>query len=194
MKIVYLHGLASIGTSVKSEALIAAFGADNVFAPDLPLDPIGVVDIISDYVDKLPFDEQIVFVGTSLGGFWANFFAQTTDSYGVLVNPMLIPGDAFVDRIGEQVVNYKTGAVEVFSQDLVDDFKTCQEDAADFFNPKAIVMFLAMDDSVIDYRSTLSQVNGVEYFLTPDGGHRYESNWDLVVNKVKEIVSRPQLW
>lgn len=179
MKIFYLHGLGSTGTSDKSAALIKAFGTKNVIAPDLPLDPEQTISLVTALVtaDK---KEKFIFVGTSLGGFWANYFGQMFQSECVIVNPMLIPGDAFVSRIGTIVTNYTTGEKTEITTEIVKSFKSAQTEVMSP-NLDLITMFLAADDDVIDYRTTLEQLPGVDTYITEDGGHRYETHWDNVV-------------
>ena len=74
--IVYLHGFASSGVSDKVTALKERFGDDKVIAPDLPFDPDEVVslvyDVVRNFMKNRKPDEKLVFVGTSLGAFYAN--------------------------------------------------------------------------------------------------------------------------
>lgn len=181
MKIVYLHGLGSSGVSYKSDTLKETFGNENVLSPNLPLDPTQTIELVTALVSPLLANNEVVtFVGTSLGGFWANYFGQKFESQCVIVNPMLIPGDAFVDRIGTLVTHYDTDETTLFTPEIVRGFKHAQTEVTKT-NTGLVSMFLARDDDVIDYRTTLEQMQGVDTYITDDGGHRYEENWDMVV-------------
>ena len=185
MKIVYLHGLGSTGTSTKSAALIREFGEKNVFAPDLPLDPEQTIDLVSKLVAPLlKTKEKIVFVGTSLGGFWANYFSNMFQMECIIVNPMLIPGEAFINRIGTVVKNYETGVETIMTAEIVKSFLSAQTEAASP-NVDLITMILAMDDDVIDFRTSIEQLPGCSTIITITGGHRYESLWDNIVDLLK---------
>lgn len=181
MKIVYLHGLGSTGTSEKSAALMSVFGKQNVIAPDLPLDPEQTISLVTNLVTPLLKNkEKVIFIGTSLGGFWANYFSNMFQMECIIVNPMLIPGDAFVNRIGTIVTNYSTGEKTEFTAEIVKSFKSAQNEAMSP-NLDLITMVLAMDDDVIDYRTSLLQLPGCNTIMSLTGGHRYDSQWDTVV-------------
>lgn len=186
MKIVYLHGLGSTGISDKSAALDLAFGEKNVLKPNLPLDPEQTIDLVSKLVAANKKD-GFIFVGTSLGGFWANYFGQMFQSQCVLVNPCLDPGDAFADRTGTFVTNYVSSEKVEFTPEIIKSFKSAQTEAMTV-NLDLVTMFLAEDDDVIDYRTTLDQMPGVDTYITEDGGHRYESHWDNVVALVRMLA------
>ena len=187
MKIVYLHGLGSVGASAKSAALIDAFGKENVLAPDLPLDPEATIKLVSDLV-YLPMKrkEKILFIGTSLGGFWANYFSHMFHMECLIVNPMLIPGEAFVSRTGTIVKNYDTGEETVMTAEIVRSFLSAQTEVASP-NLDLITMILAQDDDVIDYRTSMEQLPGVRTLITSDGGHRYMDHWADVVELAKSF-------
>lgn len=187
VKVIYLHGLGSVGSTPKSDALKAAFGSDNVLTPNLPLDPEATIELVTSLVKQLR-GEKVVFVGTSLGGFWANYFAQTTHSECVMVNPLMTPGQTFVPRIGTIVKNYVTGEETEFTTEIVRSFLSAQTEALDY-DPDLVTLFLAEDDPVIDYQTTVDYVGKVvNCTLTKNGGHRYDINWDKVIAAVKKLV------
>lgn len=187
MKIVYLHGLGSVGLTPKSEALIEAFGSANVLTPDLPLDPEATIELVNALVKQLR-GEKVVYVGTSLGGFWANYFAQTTRSPCVLVNPLMTPGQTFVSRIGSVAKNHVTGEETEFTTEIVQGFLSAQTEALDY-DPDLVTLFLAEDDLVIDHQTTVDYVGKVvNCTVTKNGGHRYTLNWDLVIDALKKMV------
>jgi predicted esterase YcpF (UPF0227 family) len=186
MKIIYFHGLGSTGTSDKSQALKDAFGAENVLTPDYPVDPDKTISQIERLVTPLK-REGLVFVGTSLGGFWANYFGQRFQSKCVLVNPLLDPGVAFIDGAGTIVKNYVTGEETLMTAEMVKGFRSAEAEVGSM-NPDLVTMFLARDDDVIDYKRTLAQLPEADIFVTDDGGHRYEKNWPNVVAFIQMII------
>ena len=69
--VLYCHGFASSGKGPKSIALIEALGEDNVAAPDLPVTPAAVEELLDGIVAGAiqKSGKNVVLVGTSLGGF-----------------------------------------------------------------------------------------------------------------------------
>jgi predicted esterase YcpF (UPF0227 family) len=185
MKIIYLHGFGSAGDSPKSQALRAAYGDDAVISPDLPMDPDAVIAKIATIVHENK-EYPIIFVGTSLGGFYANYFAQRYDAPCVLVNPSTSPSKTMAARLGKHT-NYVTGQEFEITDRHVATF-AAMEDAIKDQNGALISLFLAEDDDVLD--PTIA----MQYFpftrtkvVTKDGGHRFEKHWDAVVDHIRTI-------
>jgi uncharacterized protein len=187
--IIYLHGFASSGNSKKSQALKDHFGQDRVHAPNLPTDPDQVISVIHTIVSGV-LDYPLIFVGTSLGGFWANYFAQKYDAMAVLVNPSVNPDHTMKARIGATLVNFSTGEPMVITQDHVSKFAQCKLEAAELYNGNLVHVFLAKDDDTINYTVALKDL---KYFksctITEDGGHRYDNKWSTVIEKIDEILN-----
>jgi predicted esterase YcpF (UPF0227 family) len=188
--IIYLHGFASAGASPKSDALIDAFGKECVFAPDLPIDPAKTIDVVTNIVRKAT-SYPVIFIGTSLGGFWANYFSHKFDTPCILVNPSMDPGKKMSTRVGTTFKNYKTGEDVVVNAQHVAAFDRCRSEALELRNGTLINLFLAEDDDVIDYKDTCDQIPSFKSrTITKDGGHRYAEHWDQVINKAQELANK----
>jgi predicted esterase YcpF (UPF0227 family) len=187
MKIIYLHGFGSSGDSEKSRALKAAYGEQSVISPDLPMDPDSVIAMIATIVNA-NVDYPLIFVGTSLGGFYANFFAQRHDAPCVLVNPSTKPSVTMRARLGQNI-NYTTGATfQVTAHDLA-LFAAMEYATEEAQNGALISLFLAEDDDVLDPTVALKAFPYTKTkIITKDGGHRYEKHWATVVDYIKTLV------
>jgi predicted esterase YcpF (UPF0227 family) len=188
-KIVYLHGLASVGAGPKTDALIAAFGAENVTAPDLPLDPIELEDIV-DTIVRGNASYPLIFVGTSLGGFWANYFAQKYNANCVLINPATVPSQTLGDKVGTDVRNYKTDELITVLPEYISEFKVRERYLANETNGTLINLFVAKNDEVLAVSEMLDNIPFyASRTVKEDGGHRFEKHWNEVVAKVAELVN-----
>jgi len=194
MAIIYLHGFRSAGASPKVDALKAAFGAENVFAPDLPFDPAEVITVVRDlmqarYLQTKWNRDKLIFVGTSLGGFYANYFGQLYDCPAVLVNPSTMPDKTLLDRVG---VNKNHMSNEEFMVTLahLDELAKMRNRVTAIYDSSLVNLFVAKDDEVIPYQIALdAQTFPFPNFVkvTETGGHRFSSQWDLVINRIKEL-------
>lgn len=190
--IVYLHGFGGSGNSEKVDALIEKFGVDNVFAPDLPLDPDEVVDIIRekvfDWYDIRNPSDKLVFVGTSLGAFYASFFANKFDAPAVIVNPSVRPNESLKDYVGRNV-NHVTKEEFWLTLAHLDKLKLMREYVTNNYKGVLIHLFVAKDDEVIP---SYEMLNWYQYtastHIEETGGHRFAAHWNKVVDKVKELV------
>lgn len=188
MKIIYLHGLASVGAGPKTDALVKTFGERTVIFPDLPLSPYKTIKMVDDILHGR--DDRFIFVGTSLGGFWANYFAHKYScSRAVLINPLTNPVESFMDRRGTIVKNYVTAEETLFTQEILDEFSVSENVLLSKFNPKLIDVFLAKDDDVIDYQHTLNALHGARSTtVLGTGGHRFVEPWPKVVKFIRKLV------
>lgn len=137
--------------------------------------------------EQLLSDKDIVFAGTSLGGFWANYYAQR---YGVdrvlLVNPVINPLQQLRQFIG---VHY----VEKRQMDLV----VTQKDIDGYVGRKGQVdpaidrlVLVTRDDEVLDYRLAKEEYAGskdrLEIFDT--GGHTLDLSEPRFADLISEFL------
>jgi uncharacterized protein len=175
MRIVYLHGVGGGSFGKKAASLVKHFGADNVSAPSLPIDPVQTEAIV-DKIVKETTSFPLVFVGVSLGGFWANYFAQKWDAPCVIVNPSTNPS-----------VSLKRYNVP---QDVLDGYNhyetvRTQNDS----NGSLVNLFVAKNDPILPYAGILKTYEHTAFTaVLPDGGHRFDKNWNLVIDRIAEIV------
>jgi len=189
--IVYLHGFASSGASDKVTALRKRFGNDTVIAPDLPFDPdkVGelVYDIVRDFMKSREPTEKLVFVGTSLGAFYANYFGHIYDSCAVLVNPSSTPSETLKEKLGPNK-NYHTGEEFLVSLAHLDKLDAIRECVSEIYSPSLVNLFVAKDDEVIPYESMLEGFPYATTTVLENGGHRFTEHWDLVVDRVESLL------
>ncbi len=190
--IVYLHGFASTGNSSKVDLLRQRFGDDMVVAPDLPFDPTEVVSmvdtIVTKFMENRKPDEKLVFVGTSLGAFYANYFGHIYDCPIVLVNPSGNPSESMKSRLGTNT-NYVTGEEFLVSLAHLDKLSSMRKQVAEIYSGALVSLFVARDDEVIPFESMLENFQFTsKTVVMEDGGHRFSTHWPLVVEYISELV------
>jgi len=190
--IIYLHGFASSGASDKVTQLRKRFGDDKVIAPDLPFDPdevykLVVYDIVNDFIKSREPKEKLVFVGTSLGAFYANYFGHLYDSCVVLVNPSGTPSETLKEKLGPNT-NYHTGEEFLVSLAHLDKLDRMREHVKAMYSPSLVSLFVAKDDEVIPYESMLEGFPYATVTVMEDGGHRFADHWNLVVDRVESLL------
>jgi uncharacterized protein len=184
MKILNLHGFGSVGNTPKTESLKKAFGKDNVISPDLPIDPDEVKELIHDIVFKI--NDPIIFVGTSLGGFYAHLFSVMYQTDCVLINPSITPSVSIGKKIGINK-NYATGKEFEVKKEYIDKFNDIETDLSLENDNSGVHLFLAKDDDVLDYSTAFHTLTAPAFVeITEDGGHRYDTKWDMVIEYIRE--------
>jgi len=191
--IIYLHGFASTGASSKVDMLRDKFGTERVLSPDLPFDPKEVHSLIQSkisayfYNGSLQKAQKLIFVGTSLGAFYANYFGHLYDSPAVLVNPSPDPGLSLYSKLGTNV-NYITKEEFMVSIAHLDKLSLMRKYVRENYAGPLVNLFVAKDDDVIPYEYVLESFPYYNSLtVTEDGGHRFTKHWDKVVQRVDEI-------
>lgn len=188
MKIIYLHGFASSGKSPKIDALRAEFGDKNVIAPDLPMDPLAVIEQVSDLIVETIYEsngDYPVLVGTSLGGFYARYLSLAFGARCILINPSYEPSISLRQKLGVNK-NYSTGAeFEVNESQLVtmagmESYIERNSDAS------LVTLLQAADDNVVDADKAFENIDCRRRVLLPTGGHRFDSP-DAISEIIKAI-------
>ena len=95
MKILYIHGLSSSGSSGTPKRLRTYLPNDTIISPDLPINPQDALKMLQELAKSNQID---VVVGTSTGG----MFAQKLRGYKkIMVNPSFHVSESMRKRLGE---------------------------------------------------------------------------------------------
>jgi len=163
--VIYCHGYASSANSDKLQMLKDA-GLD-AYSFDADIDPDVAYQYITDQVDMLLIDRlhediELVFVGTSLGGWTATRLAETYGAGAVIINPCMSPKFSLA-RYG-------------VPQEILDKY----EDAS---ISKNNVYFFARHDDVIDHTMSVARCHavGAPYTIVDGADHRFQKDFSLVI-------------
>lgn len=147
MNIIYLHGFQSSTLSIKGQ-YIQAFcqNQHHVHLPDLNMPPEQVLAHVSEMIECL---DQVVLIGSSLGGFYATQLVAKHAVPAVLINPAMRPWQLFHDLFGSELP-YAVNAKWTLDQTQLDQL---EQMAVPFVqDADKILVLLQQDDEVLDYR------------------------------------------
>lgn len=122
-KFYYLHGFNS-GPDKNSERVKHLESLGEVIC--LQYDSFDTYDnIMAHLIKSIHFDieENVVIVGTSLGGFYASQLGKLCSVPCVLINPAMKPFESLKDEVGNTFTNYKTEEVRTLEQATIDSYK-----------------------------------------------------------------------
>lgn len=148
MRVIYFHGFASSPNGSKVDLLRQA--GFIVSAPEIDIDP----DIAEPYliefikqesVRNSGIDRQCIFVGTSLGGYWAARMGELFEGAAVLINPAMHPENSLRKFIGPYV-NYATGEQKILTEDIVAKYANYPSAGSHRYR----AYFIAKHDTVIE--------------------------------------------
>ena len=170
MHVMYLHGFRSSPDSKKGRILRQAFSSRLGFsAPDLNVGPQEAQQIMLEAARGIDPNE-LCLVGSSLGGFYATWLAETLGCRAVLLNPATQPWDVINDYLGVQTINNSTRTIEV-KPEFAD-----QARALDVLvtNPSRNLVFLSTSDEVLDWRLAQMKYAACREVILPGNTHEIE--------------------
>lgn len=149
MNVIYLHGFRSSALSIKGQ-LLEQYCSNNpnisVHLPDLNQSPKQVIEQLSALIKSM---NDVVLVGSSLGGFYATHLVAKHHMPAVLINPAMRPWQLFRELFDE-VLPY-----QVHPNWLLDDTDLDQLEALALpiaQDADKILVLLQQGDEVLDYR------------------------------------------
>lgn len=109
--LLYIHGFNSSPFSDKA-VMTAKYMAQHhpsvtFHQPQLPNTPKAAMALLTTYVEAaLDAKEPLAYIGSSLGGYFASYLAETYGGKAVLVNPAVKPFELFDEFMGPQFNPY----------------------------------------------------------------------------------------
>ena len=112
-------------------------------------------------------DVTTVFVGSSLGGYWANLFCSIFGIQTILINPSLNPGDSLLKYLGEEFIC--DGITYRFTEEHATGYKN------NLLRIYPRVVFIGLQDDVVDYHET-ERILGehAEFIYLTNEGHQLQ--------------------
>ena len=172
--IVYLHGFNSAPASHKARSLAAAMQArglaSELVCPALPAGPQAAVRVIEGELARLG-PRRVTLVGSSLGGFYATYFAEKDGLRAVLINPAITPHIGLEAYLGMQQNLYTGERYELTRADL-DGWRAL---AVEHVDPERYLLLLETGDEVLDWRAAARKYEGARSVIRDGGDHTLRS-------------------
>ena len=169
--IIYIHGFNSSGQSGKAQELADIFPDEKIIAPDLPWQPEKAMALLEQLIDRHR-EEQILLIGSSLGGFYAQYLGWRFGCPVVLINPALDPVPLLLEYVGEQT-NYYTHEVYHLPEEAVYSLRRFAVAPREVKSP--VLVLLDKGDEVIDYRIAEQAYRDYGIVKCFEGGsHRFD--------------------
>jgi hypothetical protein len=175
--IIYLHGFNSGGQSQKAAWLRRHLAPAVVFAPSYaPHRAHDAARELRKFIARLkrenPQDPRLLLVGSSLGGFWAQYLAPKFGAAMVLINPSLRPDESLARHVG-RYRNEATGGETVLTADDVAALRHYRVEPCDPRVPTLVL--LDRGDEVLDFRIAEGAFHGCGATrVYPGGSHRFD--------------------
>ena len=136
-------------------------------------------EIFNEISSQVPIATDIVFVGTSLGGFWAAEMGRKFLVPSVIINPCYDPRNMLDKYVGVESTNYKTGGIDMLTNEAVKTYPTSMTGEDTSFNFLPLVL-LDMEYEVINSFETKKVLAGFPMIHWAGGSHRFDHMSDAI--------------
>lgn len=176
--ILYLHGFASSSNSAKAKAL------DNlpcikVVAFDLSMKPFKAIEQIKNFIQENQ-SEDIMLMGSSLGGYYAQHISSLYDLPAVLINPSMQPYHTLARFIGLETKNFSKEENFVYTQEDINALKQLDIDKVD---QSKILLMVQKGDTDLDYKKAVAALPHAKHLIQEGGNHSFqgfETTFELI--------------
>lgn len=179
--ILYLHGFTSGPASHKAQALGARMGerglGDRFLSPQLPASPREAIALAEDLIAR---HGVTTVVGSSLGGYYSTWLAETFDLKAVLVNPAVVAHLSLQKYIGPQRWLY-TGESFDFTLEHVEQLRAIAIPV--LAKPQRFWLLVEQGDETLDYRDAVRRYAGARQTVLPGGDHSF-TRWNDYLDEI----------
>lgn len=179
--LLYLHGFRSSPQSAKAVRLgeaiqaLRAAGHELFWAcPQLPPSPRQAMAELEALVERWPRDDMVV-IGSSLGGFYATALAERLGCPAAVINPAVAPARDLARHIGEQTSFHNPADRFFFRPEFIAEFEAL--DPYPLRHAERHWALIAQGDEVLDWHEMRSHYEGARVKLL-DGSDHAVSDFD----------------
>jgi len=176
--ILYIHGFNSSPLSLKAEQtstyLAKQFPDCHFVCPQLATTPNEAIKQLEAIISATTHHESWCLIGSSLGGYFANYLSEKYRVPAVLVNPAVKPYELLHDYIGKQTNPY-TNEVFYVTEDHMAQLQAIEQLApkiADEQKNNYLVM-VQTGDEVLDYQQAVNKYQHCRMIVQEGGDHSF---------------------
>jgi predicted esterase YcpF (UPF0227 family) len=172
--VVYLHGFRSSPNSTKAvmtgEALKKLSKPTHPiewYCPQLLASPRASMAMVIEHIEQSKADEMIV-IGSSLGGFYANFLAEKYGCKAVTLNPAVRASRELAPHVG-MMTAYDSDEPFDFRPEYIDELSALQVEA--ITNPSRYFLMSTKGDELLDWKEMVHFYSGAHQLVLEGGDH-----------------------
>ena len=176
--LVYLHGFNSSPASHKAQLMksyLEGRGLAHLYAcpalPDTPREAIRAIEAVVEEKSAGRDSRALMFIGSSLGGFYATYLAEKLACRAALINPAVTPHLGLEAYLGMQK-NLHTGAPYELTRAHLEGWRALMVERVD---PERYLLLLETGDEVLDWRAAARKYEGARTVIRDGGDHSLQS-------------------
>ncbi len=152
------------------EAVRALSTPDNVYewhCPQLLASPNESIDMVVKHIDQSKAD-RIVIIGSSLGGFYANYLAEKYQCKGIALNPAVYAARELEPHVGMMTACDSEEPFD-FRAEYIDELRALQVNK--ITNPDRYFLIAAKGDELLDWKEMADFYPGAKQLILQGSDH-----------------------
>ncbi len=141
--------------------------ADEYLCPALPASPRAAAELAMQIARQVP-TTSLALIGSSLGGYYATWLAESVGCRAVLLNPAVTPARDLAAHLGRQPVFFSEEEID-FRPEYLEELQ--QLDTPAITCPERYFLLAATGDAVIDYRAMTNKYSGARQHVIQGSDH-----------------------
>lgn len=172
--LVYLHGFRSSPRS--SKAVMTGEGIKAISSPENPIEwycpqllasPKESMVMVENRIKRTGAD-QIIVVGSSLGGFYANYLAEKYGCKAIVLNPAVRAARELAPHVG-MMTAYDSDEPFDFRLEYIDELRSLQVEKIS--NPSRYFLIAAKGDELLDWQEMVDFYPGAKHLVLEGSDH-----------------------
>ncbi len=173
--VLYLHGFLSSPQSQKAQQTLSycievGLG-ERIVIPQMSHGPSDTIKQLNSLIKELNVD-QLVLMGSSLGGYYATYLSELCGIPAVLVNPAIRPYQLWESHLGENR-NYYSDELHIVTEQHIEELKELE--VLHLSQPSNFMVFLQTGDETLDYRQAVEKFPKEQCIVRENGSHSYDN-------------------
>ena len=181
--ILYVHGWNSHAKARKAQLIEHELKHHEIFdtaSVTLKNHPREAVKQLTEFISEKQSKYNVHLVGSSLGGYYAVFLAETLNLKAVMINPAVWAYKIFENDRGD-VENFNTGEKYFIDQAWIDSL---EEMFIEDPTPDRYLVLLQTGDETLDYKYAEKYFSGARIVIDEGGSHSF----DALEQKIPQIL------
>ncbi len=137
------------------------------YCPQLLASPKESMAMVEDHIKQSGAD-QIVVVGSSLGGFYANYLAEKYGCKAIVLNPAVRAARELAPHVG-MMTSYDSDESFDFRPEYIDELRSMQVEKIS--NPSRYFLIAAKGDELLDWQEMVGFYPGAKHLVLEGSDH-----------------------
>ncbi|MBL4908910.1 MAG: esterase YqiA [Alteromonadaceae bacterium] len=189
--LLYLHGFNSSPQSLKSRQTQQYFAQKdpkiNFICPQILCSPNAAIAQLTEIIEPIIYNNntanKCLLIGSSLGGYFATYFAEKYSLPAVLINPAVKPYQLLTDYLGDQTNPYTQETYQV-NKSFIVDLKVIEQHQLDDKNNYLVMV--QTGDEVLDYQQAVDKYKNKRLLIQQGGDHSF-IDYDKMLPQIAEF-------